>query len=192
MMNIGCVILAGGKSTRMGRDKANLEFQGQTFIKKLAQELDFFEEKMIARGPNEGFEGMDWTIIPDLHEECGPIGGLHSALKNCKSEALFCLPCDIPLMETSLFHWLVPFLEEKYDAVVCMTPDGKRHPLSGIYWKSSAAVLEEQISNGDNRMMSALDKLKVKYVVVDSKSKEDQLFNVNTPQDYRRLKEYCE
>ncbi len=176
----------------MGRDKANLEIQDKTFIKKLTQELDFFEEKLIARGHNEEFQGMDWKMIPDLYEKCGPIGGLHSALKNCKSEALFCLPCDIPLLETSLFHWLLQFLDKSCDAVVCMTPDGKRHPLSGIYWKSSAGVLEEQISCGNNRMMSALDKMKVKYVVVDSKNKEEQLFNVNTPQDYRRLKEYCE
>ena len=191
-MNIGCVILAGGKSTRMGRDKANLEIQDKTFIKKLAQELDFFDEKLIARGLNEEFEGIDWEIIPDLYAGCGPIGGLHSALKNCRSEALFCLPCDIPLLETSLFQWLIQFLDKEHDAVVCVTPDGKRHPLSGIYWKNAAVVLEEQISKGDNRMMNALKKMRIKYVVVDSKNKEDQLFNVNTPQDYRRLIEYCE
>ena len=49
-MNIGCAILAGGKSSRMGTDKALLQYNGKNFIENLMEELDFFDEKMIARG----------------------------------------------------------------------------------------------------------------------------------------------
>lgn len=187
MKNIGCVILAGGKSSRMGRDKANLEIKDQTFIKKLTKELDFFEEKMIARGANESFDGIDWNIIPDLYEGCGPIGGLHAALKHCKSEALVCLPCDLPLLETSFVQWMVSHLKDGYDAIICRSLGGRTHPLCGIYRKTAVEILEAQIAGGDYRMMYALEKMKVKYVVADSESKEAQLWNVNTPKDYESL-----
>ena len=74
-MNIGCVILAGGKSSRMGTDKALLEINGTNFIKKIAGELDSFEEKIFARGNREPISFDGWKNIPDVYQECGPDGG---------------------------------------------------------------------------------------------------------------------
>ena len=199
-MKIGCVILAGGKSSRMGSDKALLDYEGKQFITQIAEELAWFGERIIARGNNSGFEGKierEWTMIPDLYPDHGPIGGLHAALSVCESDALFVVTCDMPLIESDLVRELCEMMQETdsgeervdaYDVVISVGEGGKIHPLCGVYRKSVLPVLEEQIVSGQNRVMAALKKLRVKYVTVDMPAKERQLVNVNTPEDYEMLK----
>lgn len=198
-MKIGCAILAGGKSSRMGTDKALLEFEGKQFITQIAEELSWFDERIIARGNNSGLEGKverGWKVIPDLYPDHGPIGGLHAALSACRSDALFVVTCDMPLIERELVRELcdqmqeADFDEERVDAcdvVISVGEGGKIHPLCGVYRKSVLPVLEEQIVLDQNRMMAALKKLRVNYVDIDSPAQEKQLSNINTPQEYESL-----
>ena len=199
-MNIGCAILAGGKSSRMGRDKALLEYDGKQFIVQIAEELAWFTERIIARGNNCGFEGdleCEWTVIPDVFPDHGPIGGLHAALSACKSDALFVVTCDMPLIKSDLVRELCAQMRtafdtecvDAYDVVIAVDNTGKIHPLCGVYQKSVIPVLEEQINSNQNRVMAALRNLQVKYVTIDSPARAHQLANINTPADYEQLKE---
>lgn len=185
-MMIGCAILAGGKSSRMGRDKALLEFDGTNFIKKISEELSGFEEKIIARGNASGIEQVDWAVVPDIYKEIGPIGGLHAVLSTCQSDAMFFVSCDMPLLQRNLVDYLCSFMDKETDAVISVSEDGRVHPLCGIYNKSVKDILEEQIQSGNYRMMALLDRLQVKYVKISSKE-ERQLSNINTPIDYIHL-----
>lgn len=198
-MKIGCAILAGGKSSRMGTDKALLEFEGKQFITQIAEELSWFDERIIARGGNSRLEGeleREWTVIPDFYPDHGPIGGLHAALSACESDALFVVTCDMPLIESGLVRELCARMQETdfdgervdaYDVVISVGEGGKIHPLCGVYRKSVVPVLEEQILSGRNRVMEALKRLRVNYVTVDSPAGARQLANINTPQDYENL-----
>lgn len=186
-MKIGCVILAGGKSSRMGTDKALLEMNGSNFIRLLTERLEPFEEKLIARGNNSDITDIPWTVIPDIYPERGPLGGLHAALTACRSEALFCISCDMPLFQYSLAEYLCQELTEEYDAVVAKAEDGRVHPLCAVYRKAAADVFEAQILTGNNRMMHALDKLRVRYITIDLAQGAEQLMNVNTPKEYLEL-----
>lgn len=202
-MNIGCGILAGGKSSRMGIDKALLELNGKKFIEQISEELAWFEEKIIAHGNNRELSDTNWTVISDIYPNHGPIGGIHAVLSVCKSDALFITTCDMPLIQSSLVHKLCDIMCEsekvskavdavtsvgiKYDAVIAVEEDGKVHPLCGIYRKSALPILEEQILSGRNKMMAVLEKLNVKYVTIDSSIGAQQLLNINTPQDYEKL-----
>ncbi len=183
-MRIGCVILAGGKSSRMGTDKALLEINGTNFIGQIAEEMDEFEEKIVARGNNGDLPDISWRMVSDIYPERGPIGGLHAALTACESEALFCLSCDMPLMRRSLIRYLCGIILEEYDAVVVRERDGRVHPLCAVYRKSMAQILEQQILEGNNRLMSVLDKIRVKFVNIDAPKDAQQLRNVNTPKEY--------
>lgn len=187
-MKIGCAILAGGKSSRMGKDKALLEINGRDFISQLMITLDFFEEKMIARGNNSDIKNDSWCIIPDIYPECGPISGLHASLSICKSDALFFVTCDMPLIQKSLVNYLCDNMSDKYDALIVKDENGRIHPLCGIYKKYTVEIFEKQILSKNNRIMCALDKMNVKYVTIDSLEESQQLYNVNTPQDYLKLK----
>ena len=204
-MNVGCVILAGGKSSRMGTDKALLEYDGKQFIEQIAKELSSFEERIIARGTNSRFSDSieeDWTVIPDIYPDHGPIGGLHAALSACRSDALFVVTCDMPLFNKSLAERLCAEMQigegsetnsdgeyvDAYDVILSVGDNGKIHPLCGVYRKSALSVLEEQIVSDRNRVMEALKKLRVKYVTIDSPDQVKQLANINTPEEYETLK----
>lgn len=184
-MTIGCVILAGGKSSRMGRDKALLVIENKTFLEKLCDSFSFFEEKMIAGGDREVIKDITWKVIPDCHPYHGPIGGLHAALKHCLSEVVFAIACDTPLIEKAIYERLIKEMDEETDAVIVVTEDGKCHPLCGIYRKSVQKIVEDQIISGNNRMMHLLKKIRTKYV--DVNSKEYGLYNINTPEDHQKL-----
>ncbi|MBR5266901.1 MAG: molybdenum cofactor guanylyltransferase [Lachnospiraceae bacterium] len=204
-MNVGCVILAGGKSSRMGTDKALLEYDGKQFIEQIAKELSSFEERIIARGTNSRFSDSieeEWIVIPDIYQDHGPIGGLHAALSACKSDALFVVTCDMPLFSKALAERLCAEMKtgegsetnsdgeyvDAYDVVISVGDNGKIHPLCGVYRKSALSVLEEQIVSDRNRVMEALKKLRVKYVTIDSPDQVRQLANINTPEEYETLK----
>ena len=112
-MTVGCVILAGGKSSRMGTDKALLELNGKKFIEQISEELDWFEEKIIAHGNNRELSGTSWTLISDSYPNHGPIGGIHAALSVCQSDALFVVTCDIPLISKRLVKEICDIFEQE-------------------------------------------------------------------------------
>lgn len=186
-MKIGCVILAGGKSSRMGKDKALLEIGGRNFIHQLMEELNGFDEKMIARGNNSTIEDVSWCVISDIYQNRGPIGGLHAVLSQCQSDALFCVSCDMPLLKNELVKDLCDIMREDDDAVVIKDRSGRIHPLCAVYRKTAAKIFERQILVGNNRLMSAFDKMRVKYITIDSEKGLQQLMNVNTPKEYLEL-----
>lgn len=199
---MGCVILAGGKSSRMGMDKAFVEYNGETFISRLTRELNWFPERFIARGDQEPFDETivsGWTVISDITPDHGPLGGLHAALSACETEALFVVTCDMPLIKSSLVKKLGECWEESkekdtkekdtkgMDAVIVVEPDGRIHPLFGIYRSSVLPILEEQLMAGKNRVMDFLQRLQVHFVTIEDESEALQLANINTMQELRQL-----
>ena len=193
-MKTGCIILAGGKSSRMGEDKALLEYEGKYFIEKIAEELSFFDEKIIARGNNSSLTGITdsaWKIISDIYPDHGPMGGMHAALKSCKSDAMFVVTCDMPLITGELAEKIFEEAEKpedgkSYDAVIAVTSDGKYHPLCGVYKKELCQEMEEYLQQDNNRMMAVLKNKCVKYLELNEESSR-QLANVNTREEYEKM-----
>lgn len=193
-MKIGCIILAGGKSSRMGEDKALLEYEGKFFIERIAEELSFFNEKIIARGNNSvltGFADLNWRIIPDIYPDHGPMGGLHASLKECESDAMFVVTCDMPLITGELAERVCNELNtnnniSNHDAVIVVTSEGKYHPLCGVYRKELYKNMEDYLKQDNNRMMAVLKKCRVKYLELDVEASK-QLANVNTREEYQEL-----
>lgn len=166
----------------MGRDKALMEINGIRFIDAIYDACEGFEEKIIARGNQTEIYEKNWNVISDIYQERGPIGGIHSALSKCQSEALFCTSCDVPFLKTALIERLCRELEEGSDAVIAVEQDGRIHPTCGVYRKTILPVLEQQIQSGNNKMMHVLNKVQVKYVEVDPEEVH-QLCNINTPEE---------
>lgn len=170
----------------MGSDKALLEINNKTFIKIIMDEFDDFDEKIIARGNNSYIDNQSWLVVSDDYVNCGPIGGIHKALSICQSDALFFTTCDMPFMKKKIFNYLSQFIEG-YDAVIVQEQNGRVHPLCGIYKKSVYKIIEEQIHNHNYRIMDILDRINVKYAIVDSID-EVLLTNVNTLKDLEKIK----
>ena len=190
-MKIGCVILAGGKSSRMGEDKALLELEGENFINRIADNLSFFEEKIVA-SVNQRVLSLkrqsEWKMIRDIFPEHGPIGGLHAALKICESDALFCVSCDVPLITKGLIERMCAEMTtyDESDAVIAVTADEKYHPLCAVYRKHLWISMEENILKDQNRLMAVLKKCNVRYMKLNEELSK-QLTNVNTKEEYKKI-----
>ncbi len=184
---VGAVILCGGKSSRMGRDKAELPLFGEeTFLERLLSRLRACPEVLLAAGePRYARYGV--PVVKDAFPGCGPIAGLRAALTACRSEALVCVPCDVPDFPFDAVFALWEEMDEGIDAVVLETGDGRLHPLCGMYRKGAAACLERCLKEGNYRMRAALEAMRVRVVPLTRLGVSDEaLQNVNTPEDYAR------
>lgn len=183
-LKLGAVVLAGGKSRRMGMPKYRLQLNGVRFLDKLVYELSGFEELLISVEDAGNHPDIRYPMVSDLTPGLGPLGGLYAALKSCASDALVTVPCDVPFFSKAMADCLCRALEgaEDADAVVMSAQDGRIHPLCGIYRKTCLAVLEQCLEQGDYRVRSAAAKLHVNYYQAGKDSW--RLDNLNTPQEY--------
>ena len=175
-MKIGAVILRGGKSSRMGCDKAELKLGKRSFIEFISGELGDFDELLISVAGEKGESGA----VSDIYKECGPMGGIYSALMAAKSDALLVVPCDLPLFGRSLARRLAASMDEDTDALVCVS-DERIHPLCGIYSKSCLAPMKKCLEAGEYKMMLLIDQIRTRHLNIGDSAY--MLKNVNTPQD---------
>ncbi|MDR1130940.1 MAG: molybdenum cofactor guanylyltransferase, partial [Oscillospiraceae bacterium] len=191
----GAVILAGGASRRMGKDKALLRLEGRTFLERIAESLSGLGEVLLSVGPSRRYECARLRTVEDRTGicgpgGCGPMGGLYSALSVCKSERLLAVSCDMPLLTRDFVEYLLSYVEDGYDAVVPVTRDGREQPLCAVYSKRTAGILEARLAKGDCSIMNALEEMKVKRVSLRHSAYADAekiLSNVNTPEEYAAL-----
>lgn len=197
------LILAGGKSTRMGgRHKGSLLIEEETFTERLVKELKQDAGQIwLSYGEqiHECYEGC--RIVRDVYTDCGPIGGLHAGLVSCGADGVMAAACDMPFLKIELYRYLrckmeaeeqrtggkfdgvVPVLKRQADARESVR---KVNPLAAIYRKSAVSVLEEQIKNKDYRIRSALQKLKILYLDLEEEHELGQMLrNINTIADYQ-------
>lgn len=187
-MTTGALILSGGKSRRMGRDKMLLDIGGQSFLSRIAQELACFSERLLSVGENAELAVPGFEAVYDLYADCGPIAGLYAGLTHCRSDALLVVPCDVPLFERALGEYLLECLGEGCEASVAVTRDGRAHPYCGVYRKSMASLLRQRIGAGQLSLMDALPQLPIVYAGLSNTPYPDAcLTNVNTPEEYQRL-----
>ena len=187
-MKFGAVILYGGKSRRMGQDKAELIIEGRTFLEHIAGELEGFEELILSLDSMEKYPVMKCTAVTDIYSDCGPMGGIHAALSVCDSDALFVVSCDLPLFKAELGDYLCTQLDEEIDAVVPVTSDGRIHPLCAVYRKRTASVFEKYLKAGSYKILDAYKDVRVKFIPIDrTPCNEKWLQNINTPQEYDAL-----
>ena len=185
---LGAVILAGGKSSRMGTDKAFLTFQGESFLTKISNQLNGFEEVLLSAGNAHKYENENFKIVEDIYPDCGPIGGIYSALRSCRSGYLLALSCDMPLFEENLAHYMSTFVDSSYDAFVLVNRQNFAQPQCAIYGAHVADILEAQITAGKYRLLDALEKMRVRYIPLRyTVFPDDIVQGVNTPEEYASL-----
>lgn len=185
---MGALLLAGGQSRRMGRDKRALPFSGSRFVDLVARELESYPERLFSVADPQEVPPPGFAVVPDQMPDCGPLGGIVAGLEACRCDALLTVACDMPLFRAGLARYLEAFLCDSYDALLISDRTGRIHPLCGIYRKTALPVLKEQLLAGQYRLMSALERLRVKYVPLEHSAYPDRLLtNVNTWEEYQDL-----
>jgi len=198
MNDIDGYLLAGGASSRMKRDKANLLLGGVTFVRRAAIALSAVvaaPERLFVVGNLEG-NSFDLPILPDEfvgdsgdERKRGAIVGLHAALKNTKANWAAVLACDLPFASGELFEKLASFRDGNSDAVVPMQNDGRAQPLCALYRTEACLSVVEAVLDGEDwSLQNLLRRVKTRFVRFDEISDlpraEYFFFNVNTPEDY--------
>lgn len=181
-MHFSAVLLAGGKSSRMGRDKALLEIAGEPLWRRqIATLRGLHPDQLMLSGPPRG-QGQ--LAIADEVENGGPLAGVAAALHRCTSPLLLVIAVDLPQMTTSFLRSLLSLCRGG-KGVVPHAPDGFE-PLAAVYPLPTAALADEQLRRGDLSMRSLVESLLDHNLIVSRPiaPNEMHLFkNLNHPAD---------
>ena len=180
------VILAGGKSLRMGRDKALLEVHGQSLIARAAAVLSSVSDEIVisANDPTP-YASLCLPVISDVYAEQGPLAGLHAAMTWTRRPLVLLLACDLPRVWSGLLLSLID-LSSGYDAVIPRTSDGLAHPLCATYRRACLPFVERALIHQVNKMTGFLEdsSLKVRWLSpAEGCFTDGDLVNINCPND---------
>jgi len=182
------MILAGGNGARMGGvDKALLRWGERSLLDTIAAEAhSAAQEVLIVGGVAACPSGA--VVVEDVIPGCGPLGGLHAGLTAARFERCLAVACDMPFVTAEVIRGLLR-LGDGYDAVVPRAADGL-HPLLAAYSRACLPCIETQLRNGDRRMRSFFDRVRLRWIREEELRPFDPelrcLFNINTWQDYQR------
>ena len=165
-MKITGIVLAGGKSSRMGgADKGLVYFKGKHLIEYSLELLGKFCKTILISSKFDRYRAFGFELIKDEISEIGPIGGISSALNRSKTEINIFLPCDAPFVNRELIEYLLKEIDN-YDAVV---PTYKSKPQSTllVIKKSCVDIVSEEIQKKNYKLMFPLKRMNTKFVEID-------------------------
>lgn len=186
-MNISTGILAGGKSTRMGKNKALLAINEKRFIDKIAEELGGFSEVLISAAEKGVYEDTGLHVVYDEHTDIGPLEGIYQILNAVKEEYVFICAADMPFITKELVSYMQEFVCSDYDCYVLMDEE-HIHPLCGIYSRKMLDQVRACIEGGNYRLMKLLNSVRTKYIKLEYTSFDKKVVkNINTRAEYKEL-----
>lgn len=186
-------ILAGGTSSRMGTNKAQLKLAGRTFVACISDALSSIATSTRVVGASEEAASNDLRIVPDVYTKWGALGGVHAALHACRAEWALIVACDLPFVSAELFGRLAS-LRGNFDAIAPVQADGRPQPLCALYRVAACldpaqALIEKQ----ERRPRVLLQTVRTRWVASEEFSDLQNaailLMNVNTPEDYEQARE---
>lgn len=183
------VILVGGKSRRMGRDKAFLEIEGKPLFQRV---LELFQESfsrvVLVGGAPERFAAYDLPLLPDIYPG-SPLGGIYTALSQVETGHIFVSSCDIPFPSRAVLRYLCS-LSDGFDAVVPETLKGYE-PLFALYRKNCLDPVRSQLESGDFCAYAWYPQAKVRVVspaeLVSLDPEGTAFCNINTPEQFAQI-----
>lgn len=193
-MNIGALILMGGKNSRMeGNIKGLLKINEITFLEQIISVLEDFPtiylsvNKRFSTEEIKKYEEMGLSVIVDIYDDIGPIGGMYSALKNCKEDYLFITACDMPFINKDLINVLQSNMKQNID-IALFSKNKLLYPLGAIYSKNVIPFMEKLISNKEYKLSKLIRNSKFVELPLEDTNLSDNIFeNINTLQEYDQL-----
>jgi molybdenum cofactor guanylyltransferase len=189
-MKISAVLLAGGKSTRMGRDKADIEIDGEKLWQRQVRILrELSPDELFISGPPR----VEWSglaVVSDAQPGAGPLGGLVASLRHCAHPMLVVLAVDLPRMTSGFLRSLIESCGDS-SGVVAKAGDFYE-PLAAVYPKACLAIAEDCLASGELAMQRFVARALGAKLLRERVLRDDEkrLFsNVNTPQEWSRLSE---
>jgi len=185
---LNVVVLAGGASRRMGRDKAGLAFLGLPLAVRVVERLRPCARRIIVvTNGGAPYLPPGISVVPDVYRGRGPLGGLHAGLAASDAELNLVAACDLPFASASVARYLAARLGAA-DAAVPVV-GGRPQPLHAVYRRRCLATAEEQLQAGRVSLLGLLERLDVRWVGEEELQALGDpglvFLNVNTPCDLR-------
>ncbi len=183
------ILLAGGKSLRMGRNKAFLKFRGKELYHYPLAVLEELCDDIVFSAPEDLFpKEQPYRIVPDIYPSKGPLSGIHSCLKQVRHEKAVVLSCDIPFI-TKGFITAMETLMGDAKVIAGTGIDGRPEPLAGIYSANLWPYIETLLLEDKLKMADFLTRSEAKLVDVTSIGFDPRqlFFNVNDQSDFNLL-----
>jgi len=200
---VSAIIMAGGASSRMGKDKASLTIEGKPMIWHIYDTLIKFFDEIIISTSKPGYPLImdartgdplimdarmdvrtDARTVVDLKPGHGPLMGIYSSLRASSSRVNFIIACDIPTINLPLMRRLLS-CSLQYDIVVPSFNPEKYEPLFAVYTKKAATAAGTLLDNGQRRITGLLPLCKTKILEIPAGTGKGNWYaNLNTPEDY--------
>ncbi|MEJ2202064.1 MAG: molybdenum cofactor guanylyltransferase [Desulfuromonadaceae bacterium] len=180
------VILAGGRSRRMGRDKASLPVAGQPLIERTIRLFQSLFRHTLIAGDRPDLAGPELPAYPDEYPGSA-LGGLYTGLLRAPTPHIFVAACDMPLIEKELIQRLLSY-RHKADVVLPQTPAGLE-PLLACYHRSCLPMMQQQLEQQQFRILDLFPLLNTR-ILTDADLPpgwQAALTNINTPEEYGNL-----
>ena len=191
-MQAGAIILSGGKSSRMGTNKALLKFEEKTNIQRIYEELKKFSEDIIlVTNDSESYDFLKIKMTADHFPGQGPLAGIHAGLLASPFEVNIVAACDMPFISSEVAKTMAERLGD-YDAAIPVI-NGKQQPLFAAFRKGIIPDIQQCLENDELRMKHLFNRLNVCYLtekdlLLDEDGLERVFFNMNRPEEYEEAK----
>jgi len=180
------IILAGGKSSRYGSNKALVKFNGTRLIERaVAAMKTVFQRVVLVTNSPDDYAFLELPMVQDLIKGLGPIGGIYTGLETISEKAGLFVACDMPFLQEGLLRHMVD-VRQDFDAVIPRM-DWMIEPLHALYTKSCLPVIEASIEAHEYQIVKCLQRLRVRYIEREELLAFDpkllSFFNINEPKD---------
>ncbi len=192
--DVTAFILAGGKSERMGQDKATMRLaSGRTLLENALAIAGAITGQVGIVGPRQKYASYAWAgeIVEDVFTDRGPLGAIHAALSATTTEWNIILAVDLPGVTSPLLEWILKTARQAESQVTVASIAGGLQPLCAVYRKSFRTRAEHALRDGHNKVDASFDRASLRILAeqeVRSAGFSPEMFaNVNTPEEFQKL-----
>ena len=184
-------VLAGGRSSRMGQDKALMRFEGKPLVVRAAEILSPFVSAVTLLAPADRYGELGLPVIEDQWPNQGPLAAICTGLLSSPAAWNIFLACDLPMVSRQFIQLLVGRVRAtRADAVAPRTAEGWQ-PLSAAYHSRCRTVFARALQEGECSIIRLLDQVRVETITRDEMLNagvgEGELANINTPEEWARI-----
>lgn len=188
---LSAAILVGGKSSRMGSNKALKKLNGQTMVEWVLEGVQkYVKEPLLITNEKQEYLFLNLPIYEDIIPGLGPLGGIYTALKNINSSHCLILACDLPFISGRLIERIIQE-SISYDLTVVDGGNGYE-PLCAVYSKALIPAIEQQIKSkryGLHQLIDKVDAHIIKFNYLNNEGAMNSFHNINTPNDFSRAQQ---
>lgn len=188
VLDVTAFILAGGKSTRMGRDKAFIDLDGRTLLSRAFELVHSVTPNLRIVGSSEKFAAFAPVVVEDVFSGRGPLGGIHAALQSSSTDLNLMLAVDTPFVTAAFLRYLIDQARNTPQAMVVVPrAGGNWQPLCAVYRRQFMTGAEDALSAGRNKIDRLFHDVRIKTIrekeMRNAGFSENMFRNLNTPEE---------